>query len=59
MYFILIVIIIRIVTLIANSHLHTLSATQKIRANGTVVPEILHYKIMLNTGIGYSQVIIK
>jgi hypothetical protein len=28
------------------------------RANGIVVPEILHFKnIMLNTGIGFSHVI--
>ena len=43
MHVILIVIIIGIVTLIANSHLHILSSAQKMRANGTVVPEILHF----------------
>ncbi len=58
MHVILIVIIIGIVTLIANSHIHTLSSAQKMRANGIVVPEILHFKyIMLNTGIGSSHVI--
>jgi hypothetical protein len=42
----------------AISHIHTLSSAQKMRANGTVVPEILHFKsIMLNTGIGFSHVI--
>ena len=60
MYFILIVTIKGIVTLIliGNSHLHKLSSTQKMRANGTVVTKILHYEnIMLKTGIGYSHVI--
>ena len=60
MHVILIVIIIGIVTLIANSHIHTLSSAQKMRANGTVVTEILHFEnIMLNTGIGFSHVITK
>jgi hypothetical protein len=63
MYFILIVTIKGIVTLIANSHLHKLSSTQKMIANGTVVTNILHYEniimLMLKTGIGidYSHVI--
>ena len=42
----------------SNSYIHTLSSPQKMRANGTVVPEILHVEnIMLNTGIGFSYVI--
>ena len=54
MHVILIVIIIGIVTLIANSHIHTLSSAKKMRANGIVVTEILLFKnIMLNTGIGF------
>ena len=49
MHVILIVIIIGIVT-----HFQ-LSTAQKMRANGTVVTEILHFKyIMLNTGFGLS-----
>ena len=42
-----------------NSHLHTLSSTQKMRTNGTVVTEILDFKnIMLNTGIGFQTLLL-
>jgi hypothetical protein len=38
-----------------NRNCYTLSTAQKMRANGTVVTEILHFKyIMLNTGFGLS-----
>ena len=50
--------IIRVLIILSNSYIHTLSSAQKMRANGTVVPEILHFEnIMLNTGIGFSHVI--
>ncbi len=38
----------------ASSHFHTLSSTQKMRANATVVPAILDFKnTKLNAGIGF------
>ena len=50
--------IVRVLIILSNSYIHTLSSPQKIRANGTVVTEILHFEnIMLNTGIGFSHVI--
>ena len=59
MHVILIVIIIGIVTLITNSHIHTLSTAKKMRANGIVVTEILLFKnIMLNTGIGFQTLLL-
>ena len=52
--------IVRVLIILSNSYIHTLSSPQKMRANGTVVTEILHFEnIMLNTGIGFSHVITK
>ena len=39
--------IVRVLIILSNSYIHTLSSPQKMRANGTVVTEILHFKNLM------------